>query len=61
MIKIWNKFFNKADYKKLKDEDLKKKNIKINNKTIKEKLNNIKKVLEKKKKNYFFPLGNLVE
>ena len=50
MIKIWNKFFNKADYKKLKDEDLKKKNIKIYNETIKVNLDNIKKALEKKKK-----------
>tara|TARA_B110000196_G_C21070228_1_gene627081 strand:+ start:152 stop:1060 length:909 start_codon:yes stop_codon:yes gene_type:complete len=59
MIKIWNKFFNKADYKKLKDEDLKKKNIKIYNETIKVNLDNIKKALEKKKEISFLHSGHL--
>ena len=59
MNKMWNRIFNRKKYNILKDEELKKKNIKLYNETIKDKLNNIKDILNKKNEISFLHSGHL--
>ena len=59
MKKMWNRIFNRKKYNILKDEELKKKNIKLYNETIKNKLNNIKDILDKKNEISFLHSGHL--
>ena len=59
MNKMWNRFFNRKKYNILKDEELKNKNIKLYNETIKNKLDSIKNILEKKNEISFLHSGHL--